>query len=78
MKIAISLPTDLFEAAESLAAKLGVSRSRLVAMALGDFIAKQRSAKVTERLDAVYAADESRVEPALRRAQKRAADRTKW
>jgi metal-responsive CopG/Arc/MetJ family transcriptional regulator len=78
MKTAISLPDDLFNAAESLAGRLGVSRSRLVALALAEFIAKHRSSKVTERLNAVYAAQESGVEPPLRRAQARAVRRTEW
>lgn len=78
MKIAISLPDDLFETADTLAGRLGISRSRLVALALTEFIAKHRSSKVTERLDTVYSAEESRVEKPLRRAQGRAARRTEW
>jgi metal-responsive CopG/Arc/MetJ family transcriptional regulator len=78
MKTAISLPDDLFAAAESLAGRLGVSRSRLVALALAEFIAKHRTSKVTERLDAVYAVEDSRVETPVRRAQRRATKRTEW
>jgi metal-responsive CopG/Arc/MetJ family transcriptional regulator len=78
MKAAISLPDDLFAAADTLAGRLGVSRSRLVALALAEFIAKHRSSKVTERLDAVYATEESTVEKPLRRAQRRALGRTEW
>jgi len=78
MKAAISLPDDLFAAADALAGRLGVSRSRLVALALAEFIAKHRSSKVTERLNAVYTAEKSRVDKPLRRAQRRAVDRTEW
>jgi metal-responsive CopG/Arc/MetJ family transcriptional regulator len=78
MKVAISLADDVFAATDALAAKLRVSRSKLIALALTDFIAKHRSSKVTERLDAVYAAEESHVEPALRRAQRRAVKRSEW
>jgi metal-responsive CopG/Arc/MetJ family transcriptional regulator len=78
MKAAISLPDELFAAADALAARLGVSRSRVVALALAEFIAKHRSSKVTERLDAVYAAEESAVEQPVRRAQRRAIGRTEW
>jgi metal-responsive CopG/Arc/MetJ family transcriptional regulator len=78
MKTAISLPDDLFTAADTLASRLGVSRSRLVALALAEFIAKHRTSKVTERLDAVYAAEESKIDKAVRRAQRRAVGRTEW
>ena len=78
MKVAISIPDDLFSTAEALADRLGVTRSRLIAMALAEFVAKHRPSKVTERLDAVYAAQESRIEPSLRRAQRKAASRSDW
>jgi hypothetical protein len=51
MKTAVSPPGDLCAAAESLASRLGVTRSRLVALALQEFIAKYRTSQVTERLD---------------------------
>jgi metal-responsive CopG/Arc/MetJ family transcriptional regulator len=37
MKAAVSLPDDLFAAADALASRLGVSRSRLIALALAEF-----------------------------------------
>ena len=36
-----------------------MSRSGLVAAALAEFIAKHRVSKISERLDAVYASDDS-------------------
>jgi len=78
MKVAISIPDDLFSTAEALANRLGVTRSRLISMALAEFVAKHRSSKVTERLDVVYAAQESRIDPSLRRAQRKAASRSDW
>jgi len=71
MKTAISIPDDLFESADALAAKLGVSRSQLFATAVAELIAKHAGAQVTSRLDAVYAAEESRLDPRLARAQRR-------
>jgi hypothetical protein len=78
MKIAISLPDPIFQAADTLAARLGVSRSGLIALALSEFIAKHRSSKVTEQLDAVYSATASRVDPGVRRAQRRAIGKDEW
>ena len=54
MKTAISLPDSLFESADALAARLGISRSALYARALEAFLADQRRGAVTRRLDAVY------------------------
>ena len=42
MKTTISLPDDLFFAAEALAAKLGVSRSEIYALAVAEFVAKHQ------------------------------------
>jgi metal-responsive CopG/Arc/MetJ family transcriptional regulator len=78
MKIAISLPDELSANADNLATKLGLSRSRLIALALAEFIAKHRASKVTERLDAVYATEESTVDRRVRRAQRRAVDKSEW
>ena len=54
MKTAISLPDNLFRQADEMASKLSIPRSRLVALALEEFIRKHRQQDVTERLDAVY------------------------
>ena len=78
MKIAISIPDDVFDSAEHLAKRLKVSRSAIYATALAEFVAKHRASKVTERLDAVYGAEESRVEPVLRRAQAGSVSRDAW
>jgi metal-responsive CopG/Arc/MetJ family transcriptional regulator len=78
MKVALSIPDDLFESAETLSKRLGLSRSRLYATALADFLAKHRGRKVTERLDAVYGAEESRLEPSVRRLQRRSLQGDSW
>jgi hypothetical protein len=78
MKVALSIPDELFDSAETLAERLGVSRSRLYATALADFVAKHRSRKVTERLDAVYASEDSRLDPDVRRLQNRSLRRGSW
>ena len=76
MKTAISLPDDLFESAEALARRLGMSRSGLIAAALAEFVAKHRGTKVSERLNAVYAAEENRLDEPTRAAQRRAVTRS--
>ena len=78
MKTAISLPDDLFAAMEALAKKLGIPRSRLVAEALAEYVAKHRTARITERLDAVYGAELAAVPEPIRRAQRKALGQNDW
>ena len=78
MKVALSIPDELFEVAETVGRRLGVSRSRLYATALAEFLSKHRSGKVTDRLNAVYATEESRMEPGVRRLQRRSVERNAW
>lgn len=78
MKVALSIPDDLFQSAETLGKRLGLSRSRLYATALADYLAKHRGRKTTERLNAVYADEPEKLDRALRRAQSRTIGRGKW
>jgi metal-responsive CopG/Arc/MetJ family transcriptional regulator len=78
MKVALSIPDDLFESAELLGKRLGVSRSRLYATALADYVARHQDRKITARLDAVYATEESRLDRGLHRAQARSLPRDSW
>jgi metal-responsive CopG/Arc/MetJ family transcriptional regulator len=78
MKVAISIPDELFETAESLSKRLGLSRSRLYATALADYLAKHRGRKTTDRLNAVYADQPGRVDPPVRRAQRRSIEPDRW
>ena len=78
MKTAISLPDDLFSEADSLARSLGKSRSGLVAEALAEYVAKHRHAKVTERLNAVYAVEDGRLDPDLIEAARRTIATNEW
>ena len=78
MKVALSIPDDLFDSAETLSKKLRVSRSRLYSTALAEFLAKHRGRKTTERLNAVYAAEDSRLDPRLRRLQARSLRESSW
>lgn len=78
MKTAISLPDDLFEAAEALAKKLGTTRSGLVREALAEYVAKHRHAKITERLNAVYAREAQTIDPFVAEAARLTLMRSEW
>jgi len=79
MKTAISLPDPLFEAAEQLAQRLGMSRSELYATALERFVKTNRAKGVQEQLDEVYGEDDAGdLEPVSAALQAASIDREDW
>lgn len=72
MKTAISLPDRTFARADALARRLGISRSELYARALDAFLGPPTDDEITAAIDAVYADTDSSLDPAVRRAQRRA------
>jgi predicted transcriptional regulator len=75
MKTAISIPDDLFQAAERLANQLGIPRSRLYSMAVEEFVEQRQAEDITRRLDEVYAEESSGVDPFLTELQTRTQSR---
>lgn len=69
MKIAISVPDDVFEAGEHLAQQLGLSRSQLYADALSAYLSERGAAAVTAKLNAIYEKESSKADPAFARLQ---------
>ena len=68
MKVAVSIPDDVFARADELAERLGVSRSELYRRALDSLLEATRAQTITERLDEVYAENAGST-PALERVQ---------
>jgi metal-responsive CopG/Arc/MetJ family transcriptional regulator len=69
MRIAVSVPDKLFKLGDALAKRLGVSRSRLYSDALADMIAKHRGEDITERFNAVYSTEDSRMDEVVNELQ---------
>jgi metal-responsive CopG/Arc/MetJ family transcriptional regulator len=67
MKTAISIDDGLLQEADDTARRLGVSRSRLFALAVSDFLEHQRREQMLARLNQVYA---DHAEPTNRRLLK--------
>ena len=78
MKVAISLPDPVFDAAERLAEELHISRSQLYAQALAAFLEKKSASAVTSKLNQVYAAESAQVEDALQQAQLSSVGHEAW
>ena len=55
MKTAISMDDGLLQDADETARRMGLSRSRLFALAVGDFLQRQRREQMLARLNEVYA-----------------------
>jgi len=69
MKTAVSIPDSIFDAAEQIADRLGVSRSELYSRALAEFVREHRSDKVTQALNRVYSKHPSPMDPVLEKIQ---------
>ena len=78
MKTAVSMPDDLFRMAEAAARRLRVSRSKLYATAISEFLDRQQNDAVTERLNTVYSRQPARLDSALHRAQLKSLDKDSW
>lgn len=69
VKTAISLDHSLFEEADRTAREMRVPRSRIISLALEEFLRKRRAQQITDRLNRVYAngptEEEKRVQKAL-------------
>jgi metal-responsive CopG/Arc/MetJ family transcriptional regulator len=60
VKTAISLPETLFQDAEAIASKMKVSRSKLIAIALEEFLTRYHNRQLLAQINAAY--DDSVVE----------------
>jgi metal-responsive CopG/Arc/MetJ family transcriptional regulator len=59
MKTAISIPNHVFDEAEKLAQRLGMSRSELYANAVSEYLREYKSEGITEKLNEVYQQESS-------------------
>jgi metal-responsive CopG/Arc/MetJ family transcriptional regulator len=71
IKTAVSLREDLFEQVEALASEMKISRSRLFALAVEEFLQRYQSQQLLERINAAYDEAPDPSEQALRRRMRR-------
>jgi metal-responsive CopG/Arc/MetJ family transcriptional regulator len=71
VKTAISIQQSLFEQAEALARELHISRSRLFALAVEDFMQRYENQRLLERINDAYADTTTSEEQALLRRMRR-------
>jgi predicted nuclease with RNAse H fold len=78
VKTAISIPDEVYRAAERVARKLGVSRSRLYADAIREFVSRAEERNITEKLNQVYEKSPTSPDPLLLRMQWASLGREEW
>jgi predicted transcriptional regulator len=78
MKTAVSLPDDVFRAAEALARRLKKSRSRLYADAIAEYLARHAPDEVTEAMNKAMAQVGEPIDPFVSDATRRILERSEW
>ena len=78
MKTAVSLPDEIFRQAEATAKQLRISRSKLYANAISEYLKRHRADSVTERLNQVYSKHDSKLDPAFERAMLETLAKDPW
>jgi metal-responsive CopG/Arc/MetJ family transcriptional regulator len=78
MKTAISIPDSVFRSAEQFAKVSKMSRSRLYAKAVAEYMEKYRQGGVTEALNEVYGKMPSKMDPVLAKLQQASIFKEDW
>jgi predicted transcriptional regulator len=78
MKVAVSVPNDVFERADRLARAAGRSRSDVYSSALREYVARHAPDEITTALDRVIADIDDPVDPFVGVASRRVLEATEW
>jgi metal-responsive CopG/Arc/MetJ family transcriptional regulator len=78
MKTAVSIPDALYRQADREARRCGLSRSRLYAQALQDYLTKTSDAAITTKLNEIYRDEDSRLPPDLAAIAHRRLREAEW
>ncbi len=78
MKTAISIPDPIFQSAERMARRLGMSRSELYARAVERFLLQHRDEHITELVNDVCERVDTSLDPVVRGIQGGSLPRDEW
>ncbi len=78
MKTAISIPDKLFQSADQYAKNHGVSRSKLYAQAVAQFIEKHSTEYITKQLDEVYSNQSAEINGTISSLQFNSIEKEEW
>lgn len=77
-KTAVSVPNQLFEAAEQFARQQKMSRSELYSKALAEYLAAHQEDSVTAALDAIYADEPAQLDEVIQQLQAASLPEDEW
>jgi metal-responsive CopG/Arc/MetJ family transcriptional regulator len=78
MKVAVSIPDEIFAETEHLAKHLKASRSEIYSRALGEFLGRHAPDRVTEAMNQVITSVGDTTDPFSRRAARRVLRKVEW
>ncbi len=78
MKTAISIPNEIFDAAEHFASSTGMSRSELYTKAVLEYLNKYKYLDVTDALNKVYSEADSNLDSELHSMQVSSLQKEEW
>ncbi len=78
MKTAVSIPDPVFNEADALAKRMGITRSKLYARALGAFVATQTSDRITQAMNDSIDAAGNGADPFAKEGARRILERSEW
>jgi metal-responsive CopG/Arc/MetJ family transcriptional regulator len=78
MKTAVSIPNEVFDAAERLARRSRKSRSRLFSDALREYVARRSPDKITEAMDEALTEIGASSDPFVAAASRRRLEQSEW
>jgi len=78
MKVAVSVPEPLFEAAERVSQRLRIPRSQLYSRAIAAYVREHSGEDVTKALNAVYRKHSPALDPAWEKVSLEVLRREKW
>jgi metal-responsive CopG/Arc/MetJ family transcriptional regulator len=78
MKTAVSVPDEVFRAAERQARRAKKSRSQLYAEALSEYLARHAPDEVTDAMNRVIERVRESTDPFVSRAARRVLERSEW
>ena len=78
MKTAISIPDEIFDAAEELSKRLKISRSKLYSTAVSVYVHNHRNKAITDALNKIYAKEGSSIGPIVATMQRNSLPKEKW
>lgn len=78
MKTAISIPDNVYNAAEMVAKKLNISRSEFYTKAVSEYLSRHQKSHITEALNKIYSEEKSTIDPTIIQMQSSSIEDESW